>query len=45
MFHIIRERTMKELYDGLEAGREERRRFLLKKEFDIVTNFGSRETK
>ena len=28
----------------MEAGREERRRFLIKKEFDIITNFGARNT-
>lgn len=45
LFEKIRDRTMNELNNSIEYAREERRRFLLKKEFDIMTNFGSRNTK
>lgn len=45
LFETIRERTLLELKESIESGREERRRFLIKKEFDIKTRFGSRETK
>lgn len=36
---------MKELDDSITNGREERRKFLVKKEFEIISNFGARETK
>jgi len=45
LFETIHSRTMQDLEDTIAEQKEERRRFLLKKEFDIITNFGSRTTK
>ena len=36
---------MGDMEESIEAGRSERRKFLIKKEFDIISNFGARETK
>jgi hypothetical protein len=44
LFETIRARTMAELDETIAEQREEHRRFLVKKEFDIITNFGSRTT-
>lgn len=45
LFESIRERTMAEMHETIAEQKEEQRRFIVKKEFDIITNFGSRTTK
>ena len=42
---MVKQRTMAALHASIAADREERHRDLLRKEFDVITNYGSRFTK
>ncbi|KAJ1404550.1 hypothetical protein B484DRAFT_404751 [Ochromonadaceae sp. CCMP2298] len=42
---LLREKTVRDCEEGIKKAFEERRRDYIVKEFDIITNFGSRHTK
>lgn len=45
MFEKVKEKTMCDLHEGVAEKVEERRRYLIKREFDVITNFGSKITR